>query len=74
MQDTEDLSPWQSAAAPVTPFWQRMPKFFLFPAHRAALARIGGAALAYGIAGWIFGRSLPTAPLFGALALLAVTV
>lgn len=50
-----------------------MPKFFLFPTHKAALVRIGGAALAYGIAGWIFGRSLLTAPLAGSLLVLAVT-
>jgi hypothetical protein len=65
---------WPSPEAPVTPFWRRMPKFFLFPAHKSVLARIGGAALAYGIAGWVFGRSLMTAPLAGSLMLMAVTV
>lgn len=69
----EQASAWQSPAAPVTPFWQRMPKFFLFPAHKATLVRIAAAALAYGVAGWVFGRSLFTSPLTGALLLAAVT-
>jgi hypothetical protein len=64
--------------APVTPFWRRMPKFFLFPAARAPMIRIAVGGLAYGIAGWVFGRNLFTSPAFGTLflfaALLAVSV
>jgi hypothetical protein len=65
---------WQSPEAPVTPFWRRMPKFFLFPAAKPSLWRIAAASLAYGIAGWIFGRSMFSAPLFGVLVLLAVAL
>src|SRR5215470_13467019 len=51
-----------------------MPKFFLFPAAKPSLWRIAAASLAYGIAGWIFGRSMFSAPLFGSLILLAVAL
>jgi hypothetical protein len=57
---------------PVTPFWRRMPKFFLFPAARAPMIRIAVGGLAYGIAGWVFGRNLFTSPAFGTLFLFAV--
>lgn len=74
---TTTAEPWQMQA-PVTPFWRRMPKFFLFPAARAPMIRIAVGGLAYGIAGWVFGRNLFTSPAFGTLflfaALLAVSV
>ncbi len=61
-----------TAPAPVTPFWRRMPKFFLFPAARAPLIRIAGSAVALAVAGWVFGRNLFAAPGFATLFLLAV--
>jgi hypothetical protein len=70
----DSASAWQSPETPVTPFWRRMPKFFAFPAARPALLRIAAAALAYGVAGWIFGRSLLGSPLFATLVLLVVFV
>lgn len=63
---------WQSPEPPVTPFWRRMPKFFLFPAAKPSLVRITGAAVAYAVAGWIFGRNILTSPLLGSVLLLAV--
>jgi len=51
-----------------------MPKLFLFPAAKPSLWRIGAASLAYGIAGWIFGRSMFTSPLLGVVLLLAVAL
>jgi hypothetical protein len=68
----DQTTTWQSPEAPVTPFWRRMPKFFAFPAAKPALIRILAASLAYGIAGWIFGRNLLSAPFFGTLVLLVV--
>jgi hypothetical protein len=65
---------WQAPDAPVTPFWRRMPKFFLFPAAKPSLLRIAAAAIAYGLAGWFFGRNMFTSPLFGSLLLLAVGI
>ena len=49
-----------------------MPKFFLFPAAKPSLWRIAAASIAYAIAGWVFGRSVFTSPVFGSLVLLAV--
>jgi hypothetical protein len=66
----ENTTTWQSPDAPVTPFWRRMPKFFLFPAAKPSLVRIATTALAYGFAGWILGRNLFTSPFFGFLILL----
>jgi hypothetical protein len=66
----DETPTWQSPEAPATPFWRRMPKFFLFPAAKASLTRIVGASVVYGIAGWIFGRSMLTSPVFGSLILL----
>lgn len=60
------------APAPVTPFWRRMPKFFLFPAARAPMIRIAGSAVALAVAGWVFGRNLFGAPALGTLFLFAV--
>ncbi|MCS7101015.1 MAG: hypothetical protein NZL99_04875 [Burkholderiaceae bacterium] len=50
-----------------------MRKFFRFPAYRPVLLRIAVAALAYAAAGWLFGRNLLGAPLFGTTVLLATT-
>lgn len=58
----------------MTPFWRRMPKFFLFPAAKPSLWRITAASVAYGIAGWIFGRNMFTAPILGFLVLLVVMI
>ncbi|MFN3564754.1 MAG: tetratricopeptide repeat protein [Burkholderiaceae bacterium] len=68
---TTTAEPWQMQA-PVTPFWRRMPKFFVFPAARAPMIRIVGGGVACGIAGWVFGRNLFTSPAFGTLFLFAV--
>ncbi|HUL66058.1 MAG TPA: hypothetical protein VLW55_15745, partial [Burkholderiaceae bacterium] len=68
----DNTTTWQSPEAPVTPFWRRMPKFFLFPAAKPSLWRITAASIAYGIAGWVFGRNVLTSPLLGSLLLLAV--
>ena len=68
----ETSATWQSPDAPVTPFWRRMPKFFLFPAAKHSLWRIAAASLAYGVAGWVFGRNMFTAPVFGSLFMLIV--
>jgi hypothetical protein len=68
----ENSATWQSAETPVTPFWRRMPKFFLFPAAKHSLWRILAASLAYAIAGWVFGRSLLSAPVFGVLFMFGV--
>lgn len=57
---------------PVTPFWRRMPKFFVFPAARAPMIRIAVGGLAYAIAGWVFGRNLFTSPALATLFLFAV--
>jgi len=70
----DNTTTWQSPEAPVTPFWRRMPKFFLFPAAKPSLLRIAAVAVAYGIAGWIYGRNYFTARTFGALVLLAVAL
>jgi hypothetical protein len=55
-----------------TPFWRRMPRFFLFPAAKPSLWRIAAASAAYGLAGWIFGRNMFSSPVFGSLCLLLV--
>ncbi len=57
--------------APITPFWQRMPRLFLFPLQRPALTTIlvGTAAFAAGAA--LALAALPDAPLRAALLLLA---
>ncbi|MEW5880246.1 MAG: hypothetical protein AB1761_07350 [Pseudomonadota bacterium] len=68
---TTTAEPWQMQA-PVTPFWRRMPKFFVFPAARAPMIRIAVGGLACGIAGWVFGRNVFTSPAFGTLFLFAV--
>lgn len=68
----EHTTTWQSPEAPVTPFWRRMPKFFLFPAAKPSLLRLVATSFAFGIAGWILGRSLFTSPFFGLLILLLV--
>ena len=47
-----------------------MPKFFLFPAAKPSLWRIAAASIAYGFAGWILGRNMFSAPIFGAFVLL----
>ncbi len=65
-----ELSTWQSPETPVAPFWHRMPKFFLFPAQPAPLARVAATALAVAIAAWIFGRNVFTSPGIGTLVLL----
>lgn len=51
-----------------------MPRFFLFPTAKQSLLRIGGASVAYGIAGWIFGRNMFSSPVFGTLFLLLVVL
>ena len=68
----DQATTWQSPDAPVTPFWRRMPKFFLFPAAKQSLLRIVAASIAYGIAGWIFGRNMFSSPIFGMLVMLVV--
>ncbi|HEU0204178.1 MAG TPA: hypothetical protein VFR86_27525 [Burkholderiaceae bacterium] len=55
----------------MTPFWRRMPRFFVFPAYTAPLLRIAVLALIVALAGWNFGRGLFTAPLSGGLLLAA---
>lgn len=49
-----------------------MPKFFLFPAAKHSLWRIGAASVAYAVAGWVFGRNMMGAPVFGSLFMLGV--
>lgn len=68
---TTTAESWQMQT-PVTPFWRRMPKFFLFPAARAPMIRIAVGGLAYGVGGWVFGRNLFTSPAFATLFLFAV--
>lgn len=68
----DQTTTWQLPDAPVTPFWRRMPKFFAFPAAKPSLIRILAASVAYAIAGWIFGRNVVSAPVFGTLFLLVV--
>jgi hypothetical protein len=70
----DNTTTWQSPEAPVTPFWRRMPKFFLFPAAKPSLLRIVGASIAYAVAGWVFGRNMFTAPILGSLLLIVVTL
>jgi len=70
----DQTTTWQSPEAPVTPFWRRMPKFFLFPTAKPSAWRIAVASIAYGIAGWIFGSNMFSGRAFGALVLLLVTI
>jgi hypothetical protein len=57
---------------PVEPFWQRMPRFFAFPASPDPLLRNALAAAILGAGGWLAFRMLPAAPLLAAgVALLA---
>jgi hypothetical protein len=61
-----------SLREPVEPFWQRMPRFFAFPASAAPLMRNAGSAALLGAGVWLAFRMLPSAPLLAALtALLA---
>jgi tetratricopeptide (TPR) repeat protein len=49
-------------AQDVTPFWQRMPRLFLFPLQRPPLLRNLGATVLFAIVVWMGLPQLPTAP------------
>jgi hypothetical protein len=60
-----------SSATGATPFWQRMPRFFAFPAYLGPLLRNLAASAACSLAFWAAARSLSDTPL-RALAIVAL--
>jgi len=56
--------------AVVTPFWQRMPRMFLFPLQRAPLVRNVGAAVGFCVVAWFAYPALATSPVRASLTLL----
>ncbi|HXY06034.1 MAG TPA: hypothetical protein VEI05_05795 [Burkholderiaceae bacterium] len=59
-----------AADSTVVPFWQRMPRFFLFPLQRAPLTRNVVAAVGFCVVAWFAYPALVTAPLRAGLTLL----
>ncbi len=70
----DNSATWQSPEAPVTPFWRRMPKFFLFPAAKHSLWRILAASVIYAIGAWVLVASLRTSPGIGWLVMFATAI
>lgn len=65
---------WQAPEAPATPFWRRMPKFFLFPLAVHSLWRIAAVSVLYAVAGYVFGRSLFSSPVSGGFLMFIVAM
>ncbi len=59
----EDAPDALAPAPPATPFWQCMPRMFLFPLQRAPALRIGGATVFVGVAAWFAFPGFSAAPL-----------